>query len=121
MRDWKVDPIVLCRKHLLGSHVESHMTLGAIKKGKSLNGYIDKGLIDVTRLSKWHDAVAQEITERGWNHKSPYEHDIARQAQLEYPKGFIDERQSLIELKERCPDCRLRISRFWGLYHQWRA
>lgn len=123
MRDWNVDPIVLCRKHLLGSHVESHMVIGAIKKGKSLDGYTDKGLIDVSRLSRWHSGVAREIESRGWNHRSPYDDLTAREARLKYRVGYIDWKDSLKELSGRCPDCKFRIDRFikCDLYSQRRA
>ena len=123
MRDWNVDPIILCRKHLLGSHVESHMVIGCIKRGHSLDGYTDKGLIDVSRLSQWHDGVAREIESRGWNHKSPYDDLIARKARLPYPVGYIDYRKSIKELAERCPDCKFRIDRIikCDLYSQGRA
>lgn len=33
MRMWLVPPSHMCRKHLLGEHVELHMLLGTLKKG----------------------------------------------------------------------------------------
>ena len=36
MRMWLVPPSHMCRKHLLGEHVELHMLLGTLKKGKSI-------------------------------------------------------------------------------------
>ena len=34
MRQWMVDPRLLCRKHLLGEHVENHMFIGTLKRVK---------------------------------------------------------------------------------------
>ena len=33
MRMWMIDPKLLCRKHLLGEHLEIHMFVGTINKG----------------------------------------------------------------------------------------
>ncbi len=46
MRMWNVLPEYLCRKHLLGEHVEMHMFVGTIKRGVSLNGYIKNKLVE---------------------------------------------------------------------------
>lgn len=40
MRMWGVDPKVLCTKHMIGEHAETHMFLGTIKKGTSIKGLI---------------------------------------------------------------------------------
>jgi hypothetical protein len=43
MRMWMVWPELMCRKHLLGEHVEIHMLLGALNKGHRVQGFINKG------------------------------------------------------------------------------
>lgn len=34
MRMWVVNPKILCRKHLLGEHVELHMATGHLQRGR---------------------------------------------------------------------------------------
>ena len=40
MRMWMVDPKKMCRKHLLGEHVEIHMMVGTLLKGRSIDGFL---------------------------------------------------------------------------------
>jgi len=68
MRMWKVNPKSLCRKHLLGEHVECHMFLGSLAKNISLKGYIEKGLVEVHNIIKRHDELAIELGSRGYQH-----------------------------------------------------
>jgi hypothetical protein len=103
MRQWMVDPKLLCQKHLLGEHVESHMFIGTLKKGKSLKGYIDKGLVEVHNIQKRHDILADEMKRRGMNHNSPLEEFPL------YVSGVVDSKENLEELKRRCPYCLSRI------------
>ena len=46
MRLWLVNPKLMCNKHILGEHLETHMFVGCINKKKNLKGYFDKGLLD---------------------------------------------------------------------------
>lgn len=107
MRQWMVDPRLLCRKHLLGEHVESHMFIGTLKKGKSLKGYINKGLVEVHNIKKRHKALAKEMKRRGMNHQSPLE-DVPL-----YVLGKVDAEENIRELKRRCPDCSLRMKEIY--------
>ena len=104
MRQWMVDPRLLCRKHLLGEHVESHMFIGTLKKGKSLKGYVDKGLVEVHNIKKRHEVLAKEMKCRGMNHQSPLE-DVSL-----YVSGKVDTETNIKELKRRCPDCLSRMN-----------
>ena len=61
MRMWLVTPKLMCDKHLLGEHVEMHMFVGCLLKGKSIQGYIDKGLVDVSLLTARHGALVKEM------------------------------------------------------------
>jgi hypothetical protein len=103
MRMWAVNPKVLCQKHLLGEHVETHMFVGTIRKGISIQGYIDKGLVNPARIIERHDLLAKEMTRRGMNHKSPI--PLIKLP----PEKPIAVKHSLRELKRRCPDCQARI------------
>lgn len=104
MRMWKVDPALLCRQHLLGEHVETHMFGGCILRGKNIDGYIRDGLVEVHNLRKRHDALAREMQRRGYNHKSPFPiPEKLRRA------GSVDVEANIRELARRCPECRKRI------------
>ena len=50
MRIWKINPKLMCRKHLLGEHVESHMFVGSINKRRSIQGHIEKGQVEIHNL-----------------------------------------------------------------------
>ena len=103
MRMWMTNPSKMCRKHLLGEHVECHMFVGTIKKGISIKGYLEKGLLETHNLQKRHDELAKEMTERGYKHNSVLE--------CCFPEmGNIDVKYNEEDLKRRCLDCRGRIT-----------
>jgi hypothetical protein len=100
MRMWNIEPKKMCRQHLLGEHVECHMFVGCLNKNKSIQGYIDKGLVEVHNIEKRHNKLVCEMKRRGFNHKSPlpkYKNKIA---------GKINSKMNTIELNKRCPECR---------------
>lgn len=104
MRQWLVDPKLLCDRHLLGEHVESHMFLGTLKKKVSIKGYIEKGLLQVELLKSRHDELVEEMEKRGMVHKSPFEIDFPL-----WQEGSISIENNIQELKRRCQECRKRI------------
>jgi Pyrimidine dimer DNA glycosylase len=71
MRMWGTPVEKMCRKHLLGEHVEMHMFAGTINKGISISGYIDKGLVNSALIQMRHDELAKEMINRGYYHRSP--------------------------------------------------
>ena len=104
MRMWMLPPEIMCRKHLLGEHVEMHMLVGTLQKGISVQGYIDNQLVELEHIRERHEQLVKEMLHRGYNHKSPLP---------DYPEvsgGVVDRVENLRDLAERCPDCRLRIS-----------
>jgi len=103
MRMWNVDPRFLCRKHLLGEHVEMHMFLGSILKGKSMRGFIEKGLVEIHNIKLRHHQLKNEMIDRGMNHKS----DLP-DCNL-WTEGKVDSFDNIDELIKRCPDCKKRI------------
>jgi hypothetical protein len=106
MRMWGINPKTLCRKHLLGEHVEMHMFVGVINKGSSIKGYLGKGLIEPRKIKERHNELRLEMISRGYKHKSPlpvYNYIGAN--------GKVDIKRSLNELKKRCKECRNRIER----------
>ena len=103
MRMWNVNPKILCRKHLLGEHLEMHMFAGSIKKGISLNGFINNGCVEIHNIKKRHDELATELSGRMYNHKTPIKESI------DDVIGYVDTEQNINELMNRCPECKERI------------
>jgi hypothetical protein len=100
MRMWMIPPRQMCRKHLLGEHVEIHMLAASLRLRKSLDGFIQKGLLELGSLRRRHLELAAEMISRGYSHHSP----LGR-----VPKcagGKVNRRRSRRELAARCPDCR---------------
>lgn len=100
-----VDPRVMCRKHLLGEHVETHMFFSSIAMGKELRGYVEKGLLEVSSLKLRHDALAKEMLRRGYRHSSP----MGPLPSNLVEDRAIDPKASLRDLLERCPLCQQRF------------
>lgn len=103
MRMWKVNPRLMCRKHLLGEHVEMHMFIGTIMNGKSVQGYLDNQLVEMHNIWKRHEELVREMKRRGYNHNSPLANCVKVEA------GYVDVRDNIEELKRRCKDCRRRM------------
>ncbi len=100
MRMWMIDPSKLCRKHLLGEHLECTMFVGTINKGISIKGYLNGGLLQVDKLKERHDQLAEEMVRRGYKHKSPLP-----DFKYEGENGSVDSAANEIELHNRCKDC----------------
>lgn len=100
MRMWMVEPSLMCRKHLLGEHVELHMLVGTLNRGKSIGGFLEKGLLEPQNIQDRHDALVVEMRKRGYKHNSPLPN-----FQTEY-QGRVDVNKSLEDLKSRCKDCK---------------
>ena len=110
MRMWMVDVRLLCRKHLMGEHVENHMFVTTIEQNKSVQGYMDKNLLEVSALEDRHRELAEEIVRRGYNHKSPWKGNwdkIKKHFQWERIKDMkVDREAAAGELFRRCEACR---------------
>ena len=105
MRQWLCDPKILCRKHLLGEHVEIHMFVGHINKGKKVTKFLSNNLLEVESLESRHEELVKEMESRGYKHNSPFQgllpHNI--------PNTKIDKKAALVELLRRCPECNHRL------------
>lgn len=103
MRMWNIPPIYLCKNHLCGEHLEHHMFVGSILHNISLKGYIDTGLVEVHKLRTRHNELVQEMLRRGYNHKSILPEFTS------YEAGNIDVVSNILDLYNRCIECRKRI------------
>ncbi len=106
MRMWMVDPRGMCRKHLLGEHVECHMIAGSLAKGRRLDGFVDKNCLHFSKLHVRHNRLAKEMLRRGYNHLSPlrviWDVNISRKV----IGSKVDRAATREELQRRCLECR---------------
>jgi len=101
MRMWMVDPHTMCRKHLLGEHVEIHMLAGSLLRGRSIAGFLRDKILEPRAMVWRHEALATEIIRRGYKHASPLPALL-----VQPPAGKVDTAVSDTELRRRCPECR---------------
>lgn len=98
MRMWLIDVRFLCRKHLLGEHLEMHYAAGTVAAGKKVN----PRMVEVHRIKERHQELAEEMERRGYKHKSPLREFV------EYNHGNIDIEHNKRDLFGRCSECSLR-------------
>ena len=103
MRMWMVDPKILCRRHLLGEHVELHMFVGSINKKISLDGYAKNSLVEVHNIKSRHSQLVKEMKARGMNHKSPLPKFTV------FKFGKVNKKDNIKELSNRCSECKTMI------------
>lgn len=109
MRMWMVDPARMCDKHLLGEHVECHMLAGTLARGRSIDGFIAKGLLEPASLGPRHEALAGEMRARGFRHESPLEVPEVAYLGEDALAARVDVASSGGDLAARCGRCRAGI------------
>ena len=114
MRQWMVNPAYMCRKHLLGEHVEHHMLLGSLQRKKSITGHIIRNQLEPMSLISRHNDIANEMTSRGYSHKS--ELNVAVKDLIAYlpekeQNYKVNSNESLRDLLDRCIECSKRYDR----------
>lgn len=103
MRMWLVDPQLMCAQHLLGEHVELHMLVGSLNRGKRIDGFLRDGLVELRSIRRRHEELVLEMRRRGFRHQSPLPDFRAGRA------GKVDRTANLVELARRCHRCRALI------------
>ena len=101
-----VNPKIMCRQHLLGEHVEIHMFAGTLSRGKTVKGYLEKGLLEVHSLYSRHEELVREMKRRGYKHCSAMDAKWMSAERL----GVIDQEKNLEELLRRCSRCKRKYS-----------
>lgn len=105
MRIWDLPPDRLCRKHLLGEHRELHAIWSILTKDKK--GYAHhpetrrwKGKLHA--LASRHQNLVQEMTRRGYKHRSPLDGRLATGEKQQ--TEFVDppEKQKQILRNKKC-------------------
>jgi GrpB-like predicted nucleotidyltransferase (UPF0157 family) len=82
------------------------MLMGSMKKGRSIQGFLDKGRIDIRRIKESHDNIANEMKRRGMTHRTPIGRIPIRQFDRYLPNlGALDTEVNIKELRDRCAKC----------------
>lgn len=76
------------------------MLVGCLVRGKSIGGYIQKGIVEVESIQVRHKELVAEMVKRGYEHNSPLP-SLGEYARL----GKVDRSVSLQELLQRCSEC----------------
>lgn len=101
-----VYPRTMCRKHLLGEHVELHMVAAHLRRGRKIDGFVAHNCVEPRSVGRRHAALAKEMARRGWQHASPLAQPPV--ARWQRPGARVDRAAALRELLRRCPACRAR-------------
>ena len=101
-----VNPTIMCREHLLGEHAEIHMFVGTIDRGRSIRGYVERGLLEVHSLFNRHEELVQEMKRRNCRHDS----EIDKKWKEAAKTWTIDRQKNLKQLINRCSRCRRRYA-----------
>ncbi len=109
-----VYPRILCRQHLLGEHAEIHMFIGAIDRGLSVKGYLEKNLLEVHNLYHRHEELVREMKRRGYKHNSKIDKKWRQAEKI----GSIDKEMNLVQLLNRCSRCTERYKRTHGISNE---
>lgn len=96
----------MCRQHLLGEHLELHMFAGSLKKGLSLDGYVNNNLLEAKSIVNRHREIVREMQRRGWHHNSPLESVNLKGASKKVLNSRIERKAALRDLMKRCVRCR---------------
>lgn len=123
MRMWLCDPKIMCQKHLCGEHVEMHMFLGTLQKGKKIDGFLKNNLFQPRSLLYRHDQLMREMQRRHYNHKSEIKwidfYKAYNSLETTEKKHWdIDKDAALKDLLDRCPECRKRFTEFQSSCNQ---
>lgn len=93
MRVWDIHPKHLCRKHLLGEHRELHGLWNILTKHGGVGGYANhpetkRWVGKEAALYARHEALVEEMTDRGYQHNSPLDASLATGSTTQ--DAFID-------------------------------
>ncbi|HLL61400.1 MAG TPA: pyrimidine dimer DNA glycosylase/endonuclease V [Candidatus Nitrosocosmicus sp.] len=109
MRIWDLEPEKLCWNHLLGEHRELHALwtiLTQNKKGYSKHPETQRWIGKLKALYLRHEILVQEMSRRGYNHKTPLEEIKAVGEDTQ--ASFINTYEEQVEIiKNKACDCKL--------------
>jgi hypothetical protein len=110
MRQWTLDPMLMCIQHISGEHLETHMFLSAMKEDRSLDGFYDHGLFFGPKfLKERHELLADELP----GHKTPLEFEIDF-SYVDITLDASNKIKSTLTLLSRCENCRKKYDLWLG-------
>lgn len=104
MRIWDVSPSILCRQHLLGEHRELHALwtiLTENRKGYMKHPETIRWVGKLKALYLRHEALVDEMTARGYNHKTPL--DVAKAVGSDKQDAFVNTVEEQLEILRTKP------------------
>ncbi len=101
-----VNPKIMCRKHLLGEHVEIHMFASGLKRQIDMSGYLNNNLLEPKSLKSRHQQLVKEMKDRGYKHNSELKMDFNISYLNALKTKKVDVKKSKKELITRCKDCK---------------
>ncbi len=108
MRVWDVSPKILCRKHLLGEHRELHAIYSILshdKKGYRSHPETKRWVGKLAALFLRHTSLVEEMTRRGYVHRSPLEKKYAKGKKMQdaFVNTPLEQLKILREKPCECP------------------
>ena len=103
---WMVDPLLMCRQHLLGEHSELHKFLPSWRRRYRVDGRVAGNAIEPASYLRRHDALAKEMVRRGFRHESPCEQPDFGYLPPKHRDAKVDTSASIRLLSHRCERCR---------------
>jgi Pyrimidine dimer DNA glycosylase len=106
VRMWMIDPTTMCRRHLLGEHVELHMLTGHLRRGRMVGGYVARNCIEPLAISRRHKAIAAEMVRRGYSHNSRLLQPATGHLPEWQRRARVDTLAAWRDLAGRCQACK---------------
>lgn len=103
-----VDPALMCRRHLLGEHVELHMLAGHLRCKRQVTGYVAHNCVEPRAIEARHTALMVEMVKRGYRHASPLRQPSIVHLPPAQRTARVDRRAALADLTGRCAECKNR-------------
>lgn len=114
MRQWNLNPKMLCSKHLLGEHHELHYAAGYIRKhNPAIRHWTERNFLELKSLKKRHIELVIEMRRRNYNHYSPLP-NLSLLKTWKINMGKIDIEYNFNDLMNRCSSCREQYTKMKG-------
>jgi hypothetical protein len=107
-----VNPVIMCRQHLIGEHGELHKFLPSFFDKKDVfYRFYPEVQIQFKGYIKRHNVLVNEMLRRGYNHKSPIvKIPDFKNIYSEFWDMEVDKQVSLKLLLNRCSECKERYN-----------
>lgn len=109
MRQWMVDVKIMCRQHLIGEYREHFTIVGALRKKKRMDGFVDHNCLELSKLQERFDELKTEMLRRGYKPVKQFEVPDMSYLPERIRNAKVDREASLQDLLNRCENCRKRF------------